>query len=233
MHVHHACRSQESIEALLRAAVTCAILHPASTHRSRMLAMLYKDERVSNIAAVPQFPFLEKMLMERLITKCAPLLATQRGSAPTVASCGHSPLGIYASARPAARQHSMHAWHACRDDVVAFDRMLKDHQRAQLPDGYSVLESAVIQHNIRSVASMYHNIALSQLAALLGLPESQVETLTCDMISEGRLSGYVDQVRPRMHAHHACGAARLSYQDVDQARRCTYHAPVSPAAAHA
>lgn len=35
-----------------------------------MLAMLYKDERVANVAAVPQYPFLEKMLMERLITKC-------------------------------------------------------------------------------------------------------------------------------------------------------------------
>ena len=33
--------------------------------------MLYKDERVANVAAVPQYPFLEKMLMERLVTKCA------------------------------------------------------------------------------------------------------------------------------------------------------------------
>lgn len=68
-HMRHACRSEESIQQLLQAAVTCAILHPASTHRSRMLATLYKDERVSNVAAVPQFPFLEKMLMEHLITK--------------------------------------------------------------------------------------------------------------------------------------------------------------------
>lgn len=62
----------------------------------------------------------------------------------------------------------------CREDVDAFDGMLKDHQRAHLPDGYSVLESAVIQHNIRSVSKMYHNIAIAQLAALLGLPEAQV-----------------------------------------------------------
>jgi hypothetical protein len=52
--------------------------------------------------------------------------------------------------------------------------MLKDHQRASLPDGYSVLESAVIQHNIRSVSKMYHNIAIEQLSALLGLTEIQV-----------------------------------------------------------
>lgn len=79
--------------------------------------------------------------------------------------------------------------------MQAFDSLLKDHQRALLPDGFSVLESAVIQHNIRSVAGMYDNITLDQLAALLGLSVSRVETLTCDMISEGRLKGHVDQVR--------------------------------------
>lgn len=41
---------------------------------------------------------------------------------------------------------------------------------------------------------MYNNITLDQLAALLGLSVSRVETLTCDMISEGRLKGHVDQV---------------------------------------
>jgi hypothetical protein len=52
--------------------VTCAILAPAGSHRSRMLSMLYKDERASAPGAVPQFAFLEKMLMERLIAPCAP-----------------------------------------------------------------------------------------------------------------------------------------------------------------
>ena len=64
------CRSEGSITQALQSAVTCAILAPAGSHRSRMLAMLYKDERVSAPGAVPQFPFLEKMLMERLITPC-------------------------------------------------------------------------------------------------------------------------------------------------------------------
>ena len=36
-----------------------------------MLSMLYKDERVTDPQAVPQFPFMEKMLMERLIAPCA------------------------------------------------------------------------------------------------------------------------------------------------------------------
>jgi hypothetical protein len=36
-----------------------------------MLSMLYKDERITNTEAIPQFPFMEKMLMERLIPPCA------------------------------------------------------------------------------------------------------------------------------------------------------------------
>lgn len=91
---------------------------------------------------------------------------------------------------------------ACREDVQAFDSLLKEHQRALLPDGFSVLESAVIQHNIRSVAGMYDNITLDQLAALLGLSVSRVETLTCDMISEGRLKGHVDQARSLTSLRH-------------------------------
>jgi hypothetical protein len=50
-----------------------------------MLAMLYKDERVANVAAVPQFPFLEKMLMERLITKYA--LKSYRAQSSAMMPC--------------------------------------------------------------------------------------------------------------------------------------------------
>lgn len=66
------CRAEQDIRAALQSAVTCAILAPAGAHRSRMLSMLYKDERVTDAQAVPQFPFMEKMLMERLIAPCAP-----------------------------------------------------------------------------------------------------------------------------------------------------------------
>jgi hypothetical protein len=67
-----ACRSYDQVSKLLAASVTCSILAPAGTHRRRLLAMLYKDERVAEVTRVPQFPFLEKMFMERLITPCAP-----------------------------------------------------------------------------------------------------------------------------------------------------------------
>jgi hypothetical protein len=82
-----------------------------------------------------------------------------------------------------------------RVDVKEFGSMLKEHQKALLPDGFTVLESAAVQHNIRSVSNMYHNISLDQLGTLLGLSEAKVESLACDMISEGRLRGHIDQAR--------------------------------------
>lgn len=146
-----ASQSEESVLELLQAAVVCTILAPASAQRSRMLAMLYKDERA---AAVPQFPFLEKMLMERVISKA---------------------------------------------EVDAFSSMLREHQQAQLPDGFTVLEDAVVQHNLRSVSKMYNNITFSELSALLGLTLDQAEKLASGMITESRLKGHIDQVDNVIH----------------------------------
>ena len=50
----------------LSAAVTCAVLAPAGPQRSRALAKLYKDDRTSS---VPEFGILEKMFLDRLLSK--------------------------------------------------------------------------------------------------------------------------------------------------------------------
>ena len=50
----------------LKMAATCSVLAPAGPQRSRMLGTLYKDERTH---ALPNFPMLEKMFMERLLRK--------------------------------------------------------------------------------------------------------------------------------------------------------------------
>ena len=49
----------------LSSAITCAVLAPAGPSRSRALAKLYKDERVSQ---VPEFGILEKMFLDRLLS---------------------------------------------------------------------------------------------------------------------------------------------------------------------
>ena len=50
----------------LSAAITCAVLAPAGPQRSRALAKIYKDERASE---VPEFGILEKMFLDRLLSK--------------------------------------------------------------------------------------------------------------------------------------------------------------------
>ena len=50
----------------LSAAFTCAVLAPAGPQRSRALAKLYKDERAPQVA---EFGILEKMFLDRLLTK--------------------------------------------------------------------------------------------------------------------------------------------------------------------
>ena len=56
---------EERMQAL-SAAITCAVLAPAGPQRSRALAKLYKDERASD---APEFGILEKMFLDRLLSK--------------------------------------------------------------------------------------------------------------------------------------------------------------------
>ena len=58
-------QSAEEQEVALQLATTCAILAPAGPQRSRVLALLYKDERVARLAS---FALLEKVHLERMLT---------------------------------------------------------------------------------------------------------------------------------------------------------------------
>jgi len=51
---------------VLETAVICAVLAPAGPNRSRLLALLYKDERSKEIII---FPILEKMFLDRILRK--------------------------------------------------------------------------------------------------------------------------------------------------------------------
>jgi len=53
-------------EEVLEAGVICGLLMRAGPQRSRLLATFYKDERTKQL---PIFPILEKMFLERLLTK--------------------------------------------------------------------------------------------------------------------------------------------------------------------
>lgn len=135
----------------LQNATICTILAAAGQQRSRMLATLYKDERVQQLSC---FNILEKMYLDRLIK---------------------------------------------RTELAEFETMLQTHQKATTSDGSTILEHAVIEHNLLAASRLYNNITFSGLGALLEIPPDKAERIASKMISEERLQGHIDQIDSTVH----------------------------------
>jgi COP9 signalosome complex subunit 4 len=65
-------------------------------------------------------------------------------------------------------------------------------------DGYSLLDRAVMEHNLISTARVYCNISLAELGAVLALDADRAEKVAAAMITEGRLRGIIDQTGERL-----------------------------------
>lgn len=149
---------EEDLAQALSAAITCTILASAGPQRSRMLAMLYKDERT---ARLPLYPFLEKVYTERLLHP---------------------------------------------DEVQTFARTLATHQLAILPDGTTVLDRSVMEHNLEAASKLYTTIYVEELSQLLGVTPEAAETAAARMVAERRLQGHIDQVEGLLRFHGAPGS---------------------------
>jgi len=136
---------------LLKCAVTCAILAPAGPQRSRILALLCKDERIRQ---VEHYEIVHKMFMERLI----------RGS-----------------------------------EMQKYSEQFLPHQKAAMPDGLTVLERAILQHNVLAASRVYKNMRLPDLGLLLEVTPDRAEKIAAKMIAEERLDGYIDQKTGIIH----------------------------------
>lgn len=137
----------------LSAAIRCAVLAPAGPQRSRALAGLYKDDRVTS---VEEFGILEKMFLDRLLTP---------------------------------------------EEVAAFSQKLAPHQLAQTAEGTTVLDKAVVEHNLVAASKLYENITTDALSTILGLERSgdmtgaeKAEAYAARMVEQGRLKGRIDQI---------------------------------------
>ncbi|KAG5262199.1 hypothetical protein AALO_G00293310 [Alosa alosa] len=153
----------------LKHALHCTILASAGQQRSRMLATLFKDERCQQLAA---YGILEKMYLDRII----------RGN-----------------------------------QLQEFAAMLMPHQKATTADavdllpteshmdspaassGSSILDRAVIEHNLLSASKLYNNITFEELGALLEIPPAKAEKIASQMITEGRMNGFIDQIDGIVH----------------------------------
>ena len=141
------------------------MLAPAGPTRSRILSSLFRDERS---AQSQHYTILSKMFLDQII-------------------------------RPA--------------EVEGFSKTLQQHQLAKLPSPTTiiiaddapeevgkkgpetVLDRAVMEHNVLSASRIYNNITFAGLGLLLGLRPSAAEAMARTMIQQGRLKGSLDQVQ--------------------------------------
>lgn len=81
-----------------------------------------------------------------------------------------------------------------RSELEEFSVLLQPHQKATTPDGSTILDRAVIEHNLLSASKLYNNITFDELGALLEIPPTKAEKIASQMITEGRMNGYIDQI---------------------------------------
>ncbi|KAL3478971.1 hypothetical protein BJX99DRAFT_223328 [Aspergillus californicus] len=87
------------------------------------------------------------------------------------------------------------------EEVAAFSKRLAPHQLARTADGTTVLDKAVVEHNLVAASKLYENIKTDALGAILGLKASgdltageKAEAYAARMVEQGRLSGSIDQI---------------------------------------
>lgn len=81
-----------------------------------------------------------------------------------------------------------------KPQVENFEKSLMPHQKAVLANGLTVLDQAVLEHNMVAISKIYNNISLSELGLLLEIDATKAEKIVALMIMENRLKGSIDQV---------------------------------------
>ncbi|KAI9492136.1 cop9 complex subunit [Zychaea mexicana] len=92
------------------------------------------------------------------------------------------------------------------EQVAEFFSTLKPHHRAKLGDGTTVLDRAIREHNLLSASKIYNNITFDELASLLNVSSDKAEDIACQMITENRMVGSIDQLE-RLISFESGGAA--------------------------
>ncbi|XP_064616137.1 COP9 signalosome complex subunit 4-like [Liolophura sinensis] len=84
-------------------------------------------------------------------------------------------------------------------DLQEFEGFLQQHQKAVTSDGSTILDRAVIEHNLLSASKLYNNISFEELGSLLEIPPTKAEKIASQMITEGRMNGNIDQIDSIVH----------------------------------
>ena len=79
------------------------------------------------------------------------------------------------------------------EHVKNFKGTLEAHQNVTGVDGYTVLERALIEHNIVVISRIYMNITFKELGNFLGINPVQAEETVAKMVAEKRIEAVLDQ----------------------------------------
>lgn len=155
---------------MLSAAVKCAILGPAGPQRSRLLATLYRDDRSQDLDHYPILAatFLDHIIRPEQVADFAATLSPHQLAKLSSA-------GFTAPAGPGASSSSSSSVNA-----------------KSAPE--TVLDRAVMEHNLLAASRLYSNITFDGLGVLLSLTPFAAEAMARTMIQQGRLKGTLDQV---------------------------------------
>ncbi|KZT26873.1 hypothetical protein NEOLEDRAFT_1240551 [Neolentinus lepideus HHB14362 ss-1] len=155
---------------MLLAAVTCAVLAPAGPNRSRVLASLCRDERT---AELPTYNILSKMFLDRILR----------------------PAEVH-EFEGTLKSHQLAKINMSSNDRLASAVDVDDEEpgASKRTGPSTVLDRAVLEHNLLASSKIYNNITFRGLGALLDLTPGAAETMARKMIEQGRLKGFIDQV---------------------------------------
>eukprot|EP00039_Didymoeca_costata_P031989 m.36534 g.36534 ORF g.36534 m.36534 type:complete len:406 (+) comp9139_c0_seq2:222-1439(+) len=118
--------------------------------------------------------------------------------------------------------------------IATFAEQLSPHQQAVTVDGNTILDRAIIMHNLLSASNLYDNISFDELGNLLGINARKAEQIAAQMISEGRMHGRIDQIfgivefdgtvseteavriRPDQQIHDACQHVNRAVESIEK-----------------
>jgi len=81
-----------------------------------------------------------------------------------------------------------------KSEVARLQASLRPHQMALTSDGSTVLDRAVIEHNLLSASRLYNNITFEELGSLLEISAERAEKVASSMMKEKRMVGSIDQI---------------------------------------
>ena len=152
------------------------MLAPAGPNRSRILASLCRDERTVQL---PTHGILTKMFLDYII-RTAEVKQFEQTLRP------HQLAKI---------QQSSNDRIAATLAASTSDGDVNMGENVSTRTGPStVLDRAVMEHNLLAASKIYNNITFAGLGALLDLTPGAAETMARRMVEQGRLKGSIDQV---------------------------------------